>query len=107
MTVEPATSAVATEESPVVDNYRGQIVISKTLPDQDRLEVEPPARETFRGIISLILLGIMTADLAFCGGAIVQNWMSFDQAKELLGFTLGPLVGLFGPICGFYFSSTR
>ena len=81
-----------------------KIYVSEVL-SRDATAFAPPARESVRGVIALLLLGILVAELAFAAVAVTKAWMPYDQAKEFLQIMLTPTVGLVGAVTGFYYSS--
>jgi hypothetical protein len=95
-------SAAPGEDNPERVNF------SRMFARQNALELhEPPAREYLRGAIALVLLGMLIVELSFGATAAALHLMPFDQIKEYLALVIGPTVGLFGPISGFYFGSRQ
>ena len=87
------------------DGTKEKIYVSEVL-SKEAIALEPPARESVRGLIALLLLGLLIAEFAFTALAIRFSWLPYDQAKDFLSTVLSPTVGLVGAATGFYYSST-
>lgn len=63
-------------------------------------------REHMRGILALILVGLLTVTVLLALGAVMfRNYDTdtMDRIKDVLAIVLGPVVGLVGAVTGFYF----
>lgn len=60
-------------------------------------------RENTRGMIALILVGLLAVVLLLAMGGLIWGNMEMKDLKELLTIILGPLVALVGAATGFYF----
>lgn len=60
-------------------------------------------RESTRGLIALILVGLLAAVLLVAMAGLISGHAEMKDLKELLTIILGPLVALVGAATGFYF----
>lgn len=87
---------------PGLGNFDGESLAALHTP-RERMFDPAPKREQVRGIIGLVLLGMLAGVILLTYVSVALDWGTYDEIKDLLGILLPPVVGLVGSAIGFYF----